>query len=273
MIVKEPRYRKRLGKNQVELLGLICKFRFVTVPILSEWRHKDKSTIYERLLVLVQQGYLHKHYEKRWRLLGKPAVYSLSAKGVRVVREQLSGHFTEAVLRNQYKNSSASLQLVDHSVAVAKLCLQFKRQYSDTMQIFTKAELAKYEEFIRPLPDIYLRKREQKDGRYQHYQVEIIEAGMMSWLIRKRINAHQEWFEEQNGEGWVFEDDYPTLLLVCGNQSTERRVHRLIDEGYFDFDVLTTTSERFKSGGNEGIWLEYWDEEQVTLSKEPKKPI
>lgn len=260
MIVKDPKYRKQLSKTQVELLGLICKFRFVTVLILAAWRSKDKSTIYERLLVLHKQGYLHKHYEKHWRLLGKPVIYSLSAKGIKAIRDGLDGHFIDSVLRNQYKNSSASEMLVDHSVAIATLCMQFKQQYGETMQIFTKAELAKYDEFIRPLPDIYLRKMKLKDGKYQHYYVEIIEAGTMTWLIRKRINAHQEWCDDNNDEGWGFEDNYPTLLFVCGNTSTERRVHRLVDEGVFDFDVYTTTTEQFISGRKD-VWVRYWDEE------------
>lgn len=264
MLVKQPKYRKQLSKSQLELLGLICKFRFVTVPLLSEWRNKDKSTIYERLLVLTKQGYLHKTYEKHWRLLGKPAVYSLSAKGIRTVRDTADEHFAESVLRNQYKNNSASSQLVDHSLAVARLCTSFKQLHGDAMQLFTKAELAKYDQLIRPLPNIYLRKRKVKDGKYQHYYVETIEAGIMTWLIRKRISAHQEWFEEYNDEGWVFENNYPTLLLVCGNASTEKRGHRLTDEAMLDFAVYTTTRERLESDEKD-IWLEYWDEDGLEL--------
>lgn len=262
MAIKQPKYRKQLSKNQIDLLSVVCKFRFVTVPLIAEWRDKDKSTIYERLLVLTEQGYLHKTYDKRWRLLGKPAVYSLSAKGIKTVRDTMNGHFTEAVLKNQYKNNSASLQLVDHSLAVARLCLQFKQQYGDTVDIFTKAELAKYDQFIRPLPDIYLRMRKFKEGLYQHYYVEIIEAGMMTWLIRKRINAHIEWLEEHNEEGGIYEDNYPTLLLVCGNANTEKRTHRLVDDVISDFDVYTTTNERFESNKRD-TWLQYWDEDEL----------
>ena len=128
MLVKQPKYRKQLSKDQVKLLGVIGKFRFVTVPLLSEWRNKDKSTIYERLLVLTEQGYLHKTYDKRWKLLGKPAVYSLAAKGVKALRDK-TDWFPEAVYKNQYKNRTASLQLVDHSLDLFKLCVQLKKQF------------------------------------------------------------------------------------------------------------------------------------------------
>lgn len=268
MIVKEPKNRKLLSKNQLRLLGLICRFRFVTVPFIAEWQGKDKSTIYERLLVLSEQGYLNKQYNKRWRLLGKPAVYSLSAKGIRAVRNATDGYFTEAVLRNQYKNSSASSQLVDHSLAVAKLCLQFKEMYTDRIQLFTKADIAKYDGFIRLLPDIYLQKNEIDNDASQHFQVEIIEAGTMTWIIKKCINAHVEWYEENNEEGWVFEDNYPVLLFICGNASTEKRVHRLVDDTVSDFDIYTTTNERLDSGDMD-IWLQYWDEEELEYIELP----
>lgn len=261
MISKEPKYRKKLGKQQVDLLKVICKFRFVTVPILAEWRHKDNSTIYERLLVLTEQGYLQKTYEKRWRLYGKPAVYSLSAKGICAVRNATDGRIAESVLRNQYKNSSASLQLVDYSLAVAKLCVQFRERFGDTTQLFTKAETARFDAFLRPLPDIYLRLDGNDGDELQHFQAEIIEAGTMTWIIKKRINTHIEWYEENNEEGWAFEDNYPTLLFICGNTSTEKRVHRLVDDRVTDFDIHTTTNERLKSG-DEDIWLLYWDDEE-----------
>ncbi len=263
MLVREPKYRKQLGKSQIKLVGLIGKFRFVTVPLVAEWQGKDRSTIYERLTVLESQGYIQKRYEQHWRLLGKPAVYSLTAKGLRILRDHFTGHFTEAVLRNQYKNNSASLQLVDHSLAVAKLCLLFKRQHGGAYDLFLKSEMDRSPAFLRPLPDLYIRtNRTDENDQPIHYQLEMIEAGTLTWIIRKRINAHQTWYEEHNEEGWEFEDSYPTLLLVCGNENTEKRVHRLVDEGYFDFTIYTTTSERLESGERE-VWLEYWEEDEV----------
>ena len=256
MLVKQPQYRKQLSKNQIELLALICKFRFVTVPLLSEWRNKDKSTIYEKLLVLTEQGYLHKTYDKSWKLLGKPAVYSLAAKGIKALRDN-TDWFPEAVYKNQYKNRSASLQLVDHSLDLFKLCLQLKKHYGETIQYFSKAEITKFEQFIRPLPDLYLAKK--KDDETRRYHLEVIEAGTFTWMIRKRINAHQDWFDENNDEDWGFEDNYPTLLLLCDNKSTEKRIHRLTDDSMMDFETWTATRERFESGKKK-VWIHYWDE-------------
>lgn len=71
--VVESKHRSKLSVEQVKLLGLVAKFRFVTVEIVSKWREKSKATIYERLAVLEDQRYIQKRYEKSWKLLGRPA--------------------------------------------------------------------------------------------------------------------------------------------------------------------------------------------------------
>jgi hypothetical protein len=78
-------------------------------------------------------------------------------------------------------------------------------------------------------------------------------------MIRKRINAHQEWFDDNNEDGWEFEDSYPTLLLVCDNKSTEKRIHRLTDEASMDFETWTVTRERLATGKKK-VGVQYWDE-------------
>lgn len=221
--------------------------------------------MYERLAILEDQGYLQKRYEKRWKLLGRQAVYSLTGKGLRVVRDHSPGYFTDAVIRNQYKNRSASLQLVDHSLDVAKLCVQLYKQYNGKYDIFSKSEIDQFEEFMRPLPDLYIRtNRKDEDDQPIHYQLETIEAGTFTWMIKKRINAHQEWFDDNNDEDWGFEDNYPHLLLVCDNKSTEKRIHRLTDEAYMDYETWTTTRERFNTG-EKRVWLRYYDEDEMEL--------
>ena len=91
-----------------------------------------------------------------------------------------------------------------------------------------------------------------------------IEAGTFTWMIKKRINAHQEWFDDNNDEDWGFEDNYPHLLLVCDNKSTEKRIHRLTDEAYMDYETWTTTRERFNTG-EKRVWLRYYDEDEMEL--------
>lgn len=254
------KHRSTLSGEQIGLLGLIAKFRFVTVELVSRWRNKSKATVYERFAVLENQGYVHKRYEKRWKLLGRPAVYSLTGKGLRAVRDDDPGYFSDAVIRNQYKNRSASLQLVDHSLDIAKLCLQLRKQYA-SYALFSKSEIAKFDHFMKPLPDLYIRtdNLDEDDKRF-HYQLEIVEAGTLTWIIKKRINAHQAWYDDENTYNWGFEDNYPILLLVCDNNSTEKRIHKLTDGYVLDFEVWTATRERLATNEN-SIWIQYYDED------------
>lgn len=259
----DVQHRSKLSDSQIKLLGLIAKFRFVTVELVSTSREKSKATMYERLAVLEDLGYVQKRYEKAWKLLGRPAVYSLTGKGLRVLRDTGSGYFTDAVIRNQYKNRSASLQLVDHSLDVAKLCVQLFKQYDSTYDIFAKSEIDQFEEFMRPLPDLYIRtNRNDEEDRPIHYQLEVGEAGTFTWMLKKRINAHQDWFDENNGEDWGFEDSYPNLLLICDNKSTEKRIHRLTDGHAFDFEIWTVTRERLATGEKK-VWVQYYDEDEM----------
>lgn len=259
--VVDGKHRSKLSVEQIKLLGLIAKFRFVTVELISKWREKSKATVYERFAVLEDLGYLQKRYEKSWKLLERPAIYSLTGKGLRAVRDYKPGYFSDAVIRNQYKNRSASLQLADHSLDMAKLCLQLNKQYK--CNLFSKSEMDRFEVFLRPLSDLYIRTdRKDEDGRQIHYLLEVVEAGIFTWMIKKRINAHQEWFDDNNEEGWEFEDNYPTLLLVCDNKSTEKRIHLLTDGSIMDFETWTVTRERLATGKKK-VWVLDYDEDDM----------
>jgi hypothetical protein len=128
-----------------------------------------------------------------------------------------------------------------------------KSQYLDTTQFFTRSELSAYDHFVRPLPDIYIQQA-SKQSTKPNYQLEIIKAGTFTWIIRKRIQAHQDFLDES--DDW--NDDYPILLFVCGNNSTEKRIQRLVLNNYYDFEVYTSTQERLNSGKTK-VWLKEYD--------------
>lgn len=258
MLVKDPKYRKNISKHQLQLLLVIFKFRFVSSEYLGRWLKKDKSTIYERLLVLVQQDYLRKDYDSTYRLRLRPAVYSLTTKGIRCLRSS-NANLSELALRNMYKNKSASPQLVDKSLNVFRLALLLNDCYPDTFDIFTRSELSAFDDFLRPSPDLFLQRASQRSTK-SSYQLEVIEAGTYTWIIKKRLHAHQNFYDKHNN----WNGHYPAVLFVCGNTSTEKRIHRLVARGYFDFAIYTTTEERFTTNDTE-VWLTGynpdWDDE------------
>lgn len=252
MLVKKPLSRKQISKSQLRLLLIIFKFRFVSVEYIGKQLKKDKSTIYERLFVLEKQGYVHKDYDSTFRLRQRPAIYSLTAKGIKYIRNN-GPSISEIALRNMYKNKTASLRLIDHSLDVFKLCLLLGSQYPGTFDIFTTSELSAFGDFIKPRPDLYLRRASKRNSK-PSYQLEIIESGAMTWILKKRMQAHQSFYEES--DSW--DDNYPTLMLVCGNNNTEKRLQRIVNNGGFDFTIQTTTQERIDLNDTK-IWLKEYD--------------
>lgn len=259
MLVQSTKYKKSIS-SQVRLLELLFKFRFLSVPLLSEYLEKDKSTVYERLSIVVKQGYVQKAYDSSYRLPPKPATYSLASKGIAYLRNNnQEDTYSEVALRNMYKNRSASLQLVDHSLNVFKLCLLLRSHYPNTFEIFTQSELSAFDDIIRPRPDLYLRRVSRRSTK-PNYQLEIIEAGTFTWILKKRLQAHQNFYDEH--EEW--EDTYPALLFVCGNPNTEKRIQKIASGASFDFAVYTTTLERLDTNIAKAWVTNYdpdWDDE------------
>ena len=259
MLVKNPRYRKPLNSNQVRVLKIIYKFRFVSVPLLSEYLGKDKSTVYECLLGLVSQQYITKNYDSSYRLPPKPATYCLATKGIRYLRENTD--LNHKALRNMYRNKAASEQLVQQSLRNFKLCNQLRRQYPEVFDTYSKTELVQFDdEFLRPLSDLWLKRTQQQENKPNEFLVEFIEAGTFSWLLRKRIQAHQDFFDELD------EETYPNILLVAGNNSTERRILRMLENCFADFEFWTTTVERLATDETK-IWRQVFEDD------EDEKPI
>lgn len=260
LFVKQPTYHKQLSTQQIKVLRLVCKFRFISVPILAAWLGKDKSTIYEQVAGLTKQNYLLKRYDSSYRLQLRPASYALAAKGIAYIRD--TTELQEATLRNLYKNRTASDTLVVQSLAIAKLCLQLKAQYPDLFELATKMELGQSEAFLKPLSDLYLRRKDTQTTEPGSYLLERIEAGAYTWLLRKRLQAHQDWLDEHEEE---WDDSYPTLLFVCGNTSTEKRIHNLVNGSYLDFEVMTVTEERVATGDRDVYITEWWDDEEPVM--------
>ncbi len=60
----EPKYRRPLNEDQLDLLRVLYIYRFVTSQQLAEYFHKPNAKfIQKRLLILGAQCYIAKHYD------------------------------------------------------------------------------------------------------------------------------------------------------------------------------------------------------------------
>jgi hypothetical protein len=226
------------------------KFRFVSSDVLAECLDKDRSTIYERLSVLVDQGYVVKLYDKTYRFRQRPVVYYLGPAGIRHLKK--AGYERTQL---HYKNKDFTDEQIDEQFLLGELARAIKKPYSNKFALYTKYQYGTDEFYISPPP--YAKLVGNKET-IPDYFMEYFPSFYESWKIRKRMRQHDAYANEND------EYAHPHLLIVCGNPSTEKRVVRLAANLYADFELFTTTKERLLNGCKK-IWLRPeevdWDDE------------
>lgn len=243
MLEKSVKYRRPLNSNQVRILKILYKFRFVTSDVLAEYLKKNKSTIYESLFVLQKQGYIAKRYDPSYRIRHRPASYSLANIGIRYLKEH--SELNQATLRNFYKNKNLSEEQIDSYLHIAALYLLLKRQTGTQFDICTKYEMGP-ENAHMPFPILFLR---DKSPDKPDYFIDYFPAGTFSWLLRRRIRQYQDISDEGNYRA-------PDVLFVAGNVSTEKRLFKLTYENYNDFRFLLTQESLLFNSWSGTVWID-----------------
>jgi predicted transcriptional regulator len=245
----ETKTRYKISNSQTSLLIALFKYRFLTSDLLAALLKKDRSTIYERLAVLVDQGYVTKKYESTYRIDRRPASYYLAPAGIRYLKAR--GYERTQI---HYKNKDLSESQIDEYYRYPRLSLAIHKNYPEMYRTISKYQLDP-ENYIKPMPWLLI---EADDDNAPDFFVEYIPAGEPSWIIRRRINQHIEYADEEA------DYTYPYLLLVAGNDNTEKRIVKLSTDLIWDSEVYTTTEERLL-GGEKDVWLRPhevdWDEE------------
>ncbi len=133
-----------------------------------------------------------------------------------------------------------------------KIVLTLQKQSTNAFNISTRYELTEEEFFLRPLPDLYLSRRKPKDSKQLDYTLDIFEPMLPTWVLRKRLRAYQDHCEEAE----LDDGEYPNVLLVASDDSTERRLLKLIENSIQDFEFYVTTLEQLLDPENmhKPIW-------------------
>lgn len=239
-----PKTRYKVSSNQVLLLLYMLKYRFISSDLIADCIGKDRSTIYERLSVLVDQGYVVKLYDKTYRFRQRPVIYYLAPLGIRYLKHQ--GYERTQL---HYKNKDFTDEQIDEQLLLGEIARVIRKPYGDNFSLYTKYQLGADDFYISPPP---YAKLVGKKNIIPDYFIEYFPPYYESWKIRKRVNQHDTYADEH--------DDvlHPHLLLVCGNSSTEKRVVRLTANMLPDFEIFTTTTERLLSGDKK-VWLKPYE--------------
>lgn len=156
MYKTEPKRRRKLNAEQLEVLELLYKFRFGSNDLFAKhFGKKDRSFVFNRLKILLEQGLIDKRFESSYRIQGKPAAYYLLPEGARILQQQKPDKHIN--IKAIYKDKTVSEQFVEYCLNVFAIYCQLKAKYGDRLHFFTKPQLTKYDYFSEFVPSVYIR--------------------------------------------------------------------------------------------------------------------
>lgn len=245
--------RYKLNQNQLELLLLIYKFRFVSIPLLSKSRKISTVAVFNTLNILLDKKLVFRRYDKSYKFSGKPASFALSKQAILLLKTHPG--LNDTYLHSLYKNPSLSSQFADQCIETYKTYLTLNQQYPDTFSIYTRAELVDYEDsYPEPLPDLVL-KRKNSETTPEMYFLDLLKDSQL-WLIKKRINTYIKHYESGDWE----EETHPTVLFVCEDSNVEKKVleyaEQAKDNAFIEDDelIIMTTTKKSLHADNKAVW-------------------
>ena len=245
----------QLNSTQIEILKLIYTFRYVSAPLLAKLRKTHVTTTRVSLENLYSKKLLNKKFDKSYKLLGKPASYSLNPSGVKFISEYID--VNKKYGHSMYKNATASENFADQSISIMAVYIALNQLYGNAFTIFTRAETIDFEDnFPKTLPNLYLNRNDPVTDKPNYYMLDIL-TGVQKNVIYKKIEMYIDHFESGDWQ----EDEYPLVLLVLDNSyledvalkmTEERKDSRFIEDD--DLIFMTTTKKAITTAHTTAIW-------------------
>lgn len=240
-----PKYRRPLNDEQLEVLELLYKFRFGSNNLIAEYFGKNhRAFVSKRLKILQDQGFIDKRFDSSYRIQGKPAAYYLLPEGARKLQERRGPEDDQVNIKGIYKDKSVSEIFIQHSLNIFATYNQLKAHYSDSLDFFTKSDLASYEHYPKPLPDAFLSL--EAEGSAKHFFVEIQEDSQPFFTAVRKVKKYIDY--KDSGEWAINETDFPAILFICESVSLQKQLQKQIIKMLSkiltdDLVFVTTTKE------------------------------
>lgn len=257
--------RSVLKQAQIDILDLVYKYRFVSRELVADSLGLSvNTTLYKKFEVFVKHGLVGKRLEPRMRLLGTPAAYYLTAKGLRTL-QALPDHeyINDKVIKGSYRNKSVKQSFVNHTLAIYKYTNILRRKYP-SLKVFTKPEMSQFSYFPNQLPDAFL-SLPTKDSPNRYF-FDVIPVGTPRRAIDGKLLSYCNFFNEG---GWdVTASEWPVILLVAGNYRAERQLQyiaraRLDREDLGHLRVFTSTLQALSHMDDEAlVWTRVSDTDE-----------
>jgi len=214
------KHRKKLNTEQIEVLGLLYKFRFGSNDLIA--RHfgkKDRSFVFKRLKILQEQGLIGKRFDSSYRIQGKPVAYYLLPAGARALQE----HRTDTVVNIKaiYKDKTVSEEFIEYCLSIFGIYTQLKTRYGDSLCFFTKNQLTKYDYFSDFTPSVYIRLN--TNGPEKDYFLEYLQSSKPFLTSMRRIKQYIDYSDGGEWEAGT-NSEFPEVLLVCDKLALQNRL-------------------------------------------------
>jgi DNA-binding HxlR family transcriptional regulator len=265
MTVAEPKYRRPLNPEQLAVLDWLYKVRFSSSKQIAKYLLKpNQKTIQNKLQILEERGFISKHYDKSYKLAGRPAEYFLTPQGAR----QLPADSTnEWAIKALYKNKTVSLGFITHCLNVADTVLTLQALYGDKLRLFTRSHLVSYDYFPSWTPDLFLsfKGNGNKPRRYFLDVWDVTQPFFVS--VRKARN----YINYATDGDWPYEHgDLPTVLALCSNEQTQKKLNRQIyraieeEDMWDEITFATVTREQLeKATATSKLWQRIDEEREL----------
>lgn len=218
-MIPTERSHYALTKKQRVILNLIYRFRFVTSDLLSKTTGISKKTINKRLQLMVELKYIGRRFEPEYHLLRKHAAYYLLPEGRKVLRKLSSTKYNQTALRNTNKDKEARDEFINHWLTVFEAHCTLKELYGDSLQFFTKSQLADSKSLPKKLPDAFIQ-LDTEDSQKRFF-FDVLHEGQPFFLATRRVMQYIDYTE--NGD-WPSKYELPTILLLCDSLALQKRL-------------------------------------------------
>jgi hypothetical protein len=220
----EPKFRKQLNKNQLDILLSLYRFRFGTTELITEQLGKSNSELVRISLIgLMEQGYVARHFDGTYHLRGQYAAYYLLPKGLRTLQPHTEpNEITDTVIKNSYSDKTVTPEFIAHNLTLYKMYLSLSQQTTDLL-LFTKRGLGGYRNFPKPLPDVFFSIKDGTDRR--RFFVELFDSKPLFVQIRR---AEQYIAYHQNQAWDKTKTPFPYILLICETDNSENWLQKRI---------------------------------------------
>jgi hypothetical protein len=246
MNTTEPKYRRPLNTEQIQILEILYKFRFVSVAMLKEYfiESNPGMNVFRRLERLEQQDFIAKRHFDNQRLLHKPVPYFLLPSGARLLKEYRNkDDANEINIKGIYKDGSVHERFVMHCLVVFDLYNRLMASYGDDLDFLSKNDQAGLDSFPKPFPDAYLTLA--TDDGTKHIFLDILDDDIH--LLVDASKKIKRYFDYRKSGNWaMYDSGFPLIVFVCSSdiacEKVRRRCVAAIDKAWIqdiEFRVVT----------------------------------